>query len=124
VPLALLLGACTSYPPVHFASDPPGARILIDGKDTGFVTPTSLNIPNKNHRTVEFAMPGYESAVRDLRTGKRRDFIFYGEWTMGYSTWRFPLWLNFQDFFVERKTQSGERPSRLFVNMKRKSSSG
>ncbi len=121
---ALPLAACASQVPVHFASAPPGARILLDGEDSGFVTPTSLDLPNKKHRTVEFVLPGYETAVRDLRTGKSRDYIFFDEWQLHYNTWRFPLWLNFADFFVERRTYKGERPSRVFVQMKRKNSAG
>ena len=73
---------------------------------------------------MEFVLPGYEVEARDMRNGKRREYIFYQDWTLHYKTWRFPLWLNFQDFFVERKTLKGERPNRFFVEMKRKGSAG
>ncbi len=121
-PLALiflLIVSCSSTPPVHFSSSPPGARIVIDGKDSGFVTPASLDIRNRNHRTVEFVMPGYKTAVRDLRNGKRLKYVYYGDWVAHYNTWRFPLWLNMGDFFQQRTVLKGELPSRLFVQMQR-----
>ncbi|MDF1836391.1 MAG: PEGA domain-containing protein [Planctomycetota bacterium] len=115
----LLIVSCSSTPPVHFASSPPGARILIDGQDSGFVTPTSLDIRNKEHRQVEFVLPGFKTAVRNLRNGKRVNYVFYEDWVAHYNTWRFPLWLNVGDFFQQRTVLKGELPSRLFVQMQR-----
>ncbi|MEZ6004172.1 MAG: PEGA domain-containing protein [Planctomycetota bacterium] len=119
-----LLAACSSTPPVHFSSAPPGARILLNGEDTGFVTPTTLQIPTRKHSEVQFELPGYETAKRDLHAGKTHDYTFYSDWTLHYVTWRFPLWLNFQDFFVERSTEKGSLPRRVFVQMKRKNTRG
>ncbi|MFT5198906.1 MAG: hypothetical protein ACI87O_001566 [Planctomycetota bacterium] len=118
--LALLLTvSCSSTPPVHFASSPAGARILIDGQDSGFVTPTALDIRKKDHLRVEFVLPGFKTAVRDLRSGKRVNYVFYGDWVAHYNTWRFPLWLNVGDFFQQRSVLKGELPSRLFEQLQR-----
>ena len=114
----LLLGACRSSRGVYFFSDPPGARVLVDGKDTGFVTPCVLGLKNKR-RQVSFELTGYETATRKLVVSNRFTSIFWKDATIFYNTWRFPLWLNTEDFFLPIKWTRGEIPNRVFVRLRR-----
>jgi hypothetical protein len=67
----LLTGACTWFKGkdrVLFTSDPPGARILIDGHDTGRTTPASIAIAGNfghNHE-ITIQKRGYRAEQRVL----------------------------------------------------------
>jgi hypothetical protein len=61
--------ACTwwsSSEKVLVSSDPLGARIWVDGEDTGSTTPASLALGGLfgNDHTIELRKPGYRTAVR------------------------------------------------------------
>lgn len=114
----LALAACQGTP-VHFASEPPGARILIDGEDTGFVTPCRIQLPDRSRSTVEFVVPGYQTATRELSTRSRGELVYWRDAAVHYNTWNFPLWLGYRDFFWPYKFQGGEWPRRLYVRLKR-----
>jgi len=117
----LALGACRGPRPVHFASDPPGASVWIDGKDSGFVTPCRLELANRSSRKVELSLPGYQTSTRYLGLAKRGDLVYWRDAAVSYNTWDFPLWLGARDFFVPYKRRGGESPGRLFVRLRRAS---
>ena len=114
-----LLGACRSSRGAYFFSDPPGARVVVDGRDTGFVTPCVMELKNKRRREVSFELTGYETAKRTLVVANRYSSIFWKDATVYYNTWRFPLWLNTEDFFLPIKLTRGELPNRVFVRLRR-----
>lgn len=116
-----LLSACgTTKHPVLLSSDPPGARILLEGRDTGFVTPKSLDLSSEpSPLVVELALPGYRTARRLLKDGSRKRYVLYTDWTVFYNTWRFPLWLNWQDLFLQSVDIKGKQPARVFVRLDR-----
>lgn len=116
----LLLAACRTPTPVHFSSSPSGAAVLIDGQDTGFVTPCLIDLPDGPTRRVQFQLPGYRTEVRTLAHESRSELVYWSEATHSYKTWNFPLWLGSEDFFLPRKNLSGESPARLYVRMRRK----
>ncbi len=103
---------------VAISSDPPGAAIVLDGRDSGFVTPTVLNIDD-DHVNLELVRPGYETARRRLVDVSRMDTVFWDEMSIHYNTWNFPLWLNVEDFFLPVKFKGGLQPARVFVRLRR-----
>jgi len=121
-PLALVACLCSCIaierePGVSIASSPPGARVLIDGKDSGFVTPVDLGVSRSAH-TLALELDGYVTAKRKLRGGSSRDVIHWDEAYISENTWHFPLWLNYQDGFFPFKYHKGYRPRRVFVRMR------
>lgn len=115
--LALLAAGCLSSPPITIDSDPPGALVLLDGEPTGFATPCSLEISGSHEIRLE--LPGYEPAGRRIRSDGQREMIFWREATVGKRTWRFPLWLNIDDFFDPVPLKHPTAPDRLFVRLRR-----
>lgn len=117
--VAALLAGCAAPQPVHLSTDPPGARVLIDGVDSGFVTPCLLELPNVPERKVAFSLRGYESAERTLVYVERTEMVYWKDASTSANTWCFPIFLNPPDFFVPIKSKSGESPSRIFVRLRR-----
>lgn len=116
--LPLLVGCQTTNHPVSLATDPAGARILIDGRDSGFVTPALLRLERED-QTVRFELEGFVAEERELHPGKRRSTIYWREMSVSYRTWHFPLWLNRDDTFTPYKVDKSLMPHRLFVRLKR-----
>lgn len=58
------------------AAEPPGAQILLDGKDTGRVTPSQLKVENPGSHTVLVRKQGYldESTTLNLQAGQSLRF--------------------------------------------------
>lgn len=121
--LALCLGstACVANERpygVVLASDPPGARILVDGKDTGFLTPTHLGLPRKRQR-LDLELDGYQPASLLLAPGGKAYYLIL--WKEAYvtpRTWRFPLWLNHDDGLSPIRLAKGLQPRRIFVPLR------
>lgn len=116
---ALLLAACTTPRPSVFATDPPGARVFVDGEDSGFVTPCAISLPDRSLQRIDLALPGYETATRFVSDEGTAYWILFREMTVGPQTWRFPLWINFFDGLMPRKVVATRRPSRIFVRLRR-----
>lgn len=117
--LALLTAGCAAQRPVHFASDPPGALVRIDGVDSGFVTPCRLELEDRSSRRVDIELAGFQTATRYLTLEDRGELVYWRDAVVHYNTWNFPLWLGARDFFVPYKSLDGEAPSRLFVRLQR-----
>lgn len=115
----LVCVSCSAVRPVHFASEPPGARILVDGEDSGFVTPVALDLEDRELRKVEFVLPGYATATRMLTLQERSEIVTWKDSQLTARVWRFPLWLNTRDFWIPVKDLDGESPARVFVRMRR-----
>jgi hypothetical protein len=103
---------------VTFASDPPGARVLIDRKDSGFVTPCVLAL-DKGDTRVDFVYPGYATETRELTTDRQFDVILWRDMYLRSEVWRFPLWLNTKDFFTPIKSRRVLVPGRVHVRLER-----
>lgn len=118
----LLLGAACVAPArplgLVVASDPPGARILVDGRDSGWVTPVHLGLPRKRQR-IDLLLDGYQPATVVVAPGGKLYFlILWKEAYLSYQTWRFPLWLNFEDGLAPIKLSRSLHPARVFVPMR------
>lgn len=57
---------------VSIASDPPGAAIILDGKDTGHITPTQLAVDKPGSHTLLVRKQGYldETTTANLQSGQ------------------------------------------------------
>ena len=124
-----LVASCTSSPPINLdpvrgkplvlASDPPGARVLIDSRDSGWVTPCVLDLEEDNSYLVEFVYPGYITSRRLLDNSTDTWAVLWQEMYTNENVWRFPLWLGFEDFILGVKVLRGQSPSRIYVRLKR-----
>ena len=115
-------GACvapTAPPGVIVATDPPGARILIDGRDSGWVTPMGLHLDDDERMRIDIDLPGYQPASVIVEPGGQRFYlILWREAYKYHNTWRFPLWLNFDDAIAPIKLSRSLQPSRIFVPLR------
>jgi hypothetical protein len=123
--LALLIfaSACASIfgaaSRVALSSDPSGAIVHVNGKDSGFVTPCVLDLDDGDAVRVEIAYPGYESAKRLLLPDWNAQAILWEEMYIKEGIWRFPLWLNTKDFFTPIKLHHRMVPNRVYVRLVR-----
>ncbi|MFN0006669.1 MAG: PEGA domain-containing protein [Planctomycetota bacterium] len=120
----LLLGSgCTAFglsrTAVSFSTDPPGARVVVDRKDSGFVTPCRLSLPTNDTHRVEILMPGYAPVTLRVEHGRRSDIVLWRDMSIGPGTWRFPMWLNLEDFFEPFKVRQAYSPGNVFVRLER-----
>lgn len=120
--LALPLAGCSLFDhstKVTLASDPPGARVRIDEKDSGFVTPCVLELDPDDDARVELELPGYEVARRRLVPDRHAEMILWRDMYLRSEVWRFPNWLNTRDFFEPVRVDKRYSPARIFVRLER-----
>lgn len=121
---ALLSGGCSLFDhstKIALASDPPGARVLIDERDTGFVTPCVLELDPEERTHMSLELPGYEKARRSLVPERDAYVMLWRDMYLNPRTWYAPIWLNFGDFFEPIKVDKRYSPSRIFVRLERTS---
>jgi hypothetical protein len=118
--LAPLLAGCIAFhkKPIQISSDPPGARVLVDGRDTGFSTPCLIRL-EREEQTLALELEGYRTAARRLVPDSHTDTVYWREMSVEYRTWRFPLWLNRDDAFIPWHVDRSLRPNRVHVRLRR-----
>jgi PEGA domain len=120
--LALCPWACVAPDRPHgvvVASEPPGARILVDGVDSGWVTPMAMSLPRDERARIDLFLDGYRPAtVAVAPDGQKYYLILWRESYKDWDTWRFPLWLNYEDVLAPIKLSRGLQPSRIFVPLR------
>ncbi len=104
-------------PGVVVASDPPGAKVLVDGQDSGFVTPCNLGL-DRERSDLDLVLPGYQVARVSVRPDSESYSMRYIDMYSDYRTWCFPAWLNFKDFFFPFKKRQWLAPARIHVPMR------
>ena len=121
IALAALASSCATWvtpPGTHFTSEPPGARVMVDGRDSGYVTPCMVNLADRGTR-VRMELDGYETAEFLLRS---EGDVFVIPWyngdnqTLGY---RFPLYHDANDLFFPFKVDNSLSPARLHIELQR-----
>ena len=116
-----LLASCRSgrtQAGVTFSSEPPGARVIVDGVDSGFVTPTALALIRGDWHRVELRREGYEPVTRLISPQIR---IYTIPWTDGYigpGTWWFPLFLGVKDLFFPVLVDDNSSPQRIHARLR------
>jgi hypothetical protein len=126
--LLALLAAVTALAPgcvafqnergVTLATAPPGARVSVNGQDTGYVTPCHLGLPRERQR-IDFELDGYLPATLQVVPSKDMSLIYWDEARVTNNTWRFPLWLNAEDGLWPVKLERGLAPRRVFIPLRR-----
>jgi len=116
--LALLSTACvasTASPGVFFATDPPGARVFVNGADSGFATPCAISLDKTREHEVAFVLDGYDVARRELYPSTRWTATPWSSGDIDLGIWRFPLFLTFEGLFFPFGEDDDLIPSRVFV---------
>lgn len=120
--IACLCQACVFFQAprgIVVSSDPPGATVSIDRRDSGFVTPCVLDVDADHDRRVDIALKGYEPETRFITPDHEVYAILWREMSVGFQTWDFPLFLNFRDFFAPVKVTETVSPGRIHVRLDR-----
>jgi len=125
LPVAMLAGGCGitgilggTDAQVSFFSEPPGARVIVDKKDTGFVTPCRISLASRDDHKVELDLPGYAPARLTLDPEIDHEVTLWKDMSLDLGSWRFPLWLNLKDS-VPVKFEANLKPGRVFVRLQR-----
>jgi hypothetical protein len=117
----LPLAGCLSVSPpaTHFSSEPPGARVLVDGHDSGWVTPCLVALDTRAAHTVTLALEGHASRTLVLEPARRLGAVDYGQGVNGVkSTIRFPILLPAGDLFFPFRAARALSPGRVFVRLR------
>lgn len=119
--LALIaLSSCArniSPPGVFFSSEPPGARILFDGLDSGYVTPRMIALNKGERYRVSFELPGFYPQQLVMLPNKRAYWIAWEEGVVGMHGLLFPMFLSVGELAIPRRVNTVHAPSRVFVRM-------
>ena len=117
---AALLSGCRlthRVPGVVVASTPPGAKVLVDGRDSGWVTPCNLGLEDESV-SLDLVLPGYQVARVEVRPDSQSYSMRWIDMYSDYHTWCFPLWLNARDFLFPFKKEEWPSPARIQVPMR------
>jgi len=117
---ALAGAGCLRLTPDTFVmSDPTGARVAVDGRDSGWVTPCQIDLERDVPHTIAVSLPGY--AVREFVIVPERHMSMV-TWPLGAngmsSTARFPFLLPFVDLFFPLREKEFLAPGRLWVRLR------
>ena len=116
--LALLASSCVwnvASPGVVLATNPPGARVVVNGHDTGFATPCHVDLNRADRHEVEFHLAGYAVAKRRLEPSETWDTVLWKDGDIGLSVWRFPIFLTFRGLFFPFRQDDNLAPQRIYV---------
>lgn len=116
--LALLASSCVldvSSPGVLLATSPPGARVFVDGADTGFATPCAIDLEPSAEYEVEFHLEGYAVARRVLFPLHRTTVVSWADGDIGATKWRFPTYLTFWGLFFPFRDSANLAAKRVYV---------
>lgn len=105
-------------PGVALSTSPPGARVAVDGRDSGYLTPCVLELDRDDHQ-LDFELAGYRPESRLVTPGGEIYVILWQEMFLNWQVWRFPLWLNYVDGLGPIKVDRGSSPGRIFVRLRR-----
>jgi len=117
---ALLLASCVSVAPpgTAFTSEPPGARVNVDGRDSGWVTPCMLALDDEETHVVRLELAGYGAREVVLVPDRRRMIVNWQHGVNGVkSNVRFPLLLPVGDLFVPFREVRTLAPGRVFIRL-------
>lgn len=114
------LPACVSdigAPGVFFSSDPPGARILVDGRDSGYVTPRMIALDKGERHRVELRLAGFDAHSLRLLPNKRTTWVAWDDGVVTLYGLTFPLYLTFGELVLPRRRNAVPAPARIFVRL-------
>ena len=119
--LALVaLTSCRNVTPagVHLASTPPGARVLIDGRYAGYVTPCLIALDEHERYRVTLELSGYESRDVVLDPASHMAFVGWRDGRLSPNGGSSGLWKSAVDLFQPIRIDDSHSPSRVFVRLR------
>lgn len=112
-----------SPPGTAFASEPPGARVQVDGYDSGWVTPCMIALDEEETHVVRIELAGHAPREIVLVPDYRPGAVSYWQGVTGTrSTLHFPTRLPFGDFLFPLREIRTLSPARVFVRLRPESS--
>jgi hypothetical protein len=117
----LALPGClnVSPPGTAFASEPAGARILVAGRDSGWVTPCVIALDADEEHLVRFQLEGHAPRELLLVPLERHRII---DWYTGVngvrSTIRTPVFMPLADLLLPLREIRTLGPGRVFVRLR------
>lgn len=118
--LLVPLASCRNLSPagIHFASEPPGAAILVDGQDSGWVTPCDVALDVEREHEVVIALPGFAPRHFQLVPDERRSFVSWNQAVNGLKTrQRAPFLQPADDLLLPFQEIETLAPGRIFVRL-------
>lgn len=118
ITLALGSSACVNVTPpgVFFASQPPGARVVLNKVDSGFVTPCIIDLDKEHSYEVRLELQGYEPRVFQVQPGGQ---VIMVPWYDGVTpeSIHFPLFATTEDLFFPLRLNENNVPGRIHVRL-------
>ena len=103
-------------PGVLFATQPPGARVMLDEVDSGFVTPCLIDLDDTQAHEIRLELQGYEPRSFRVLPGHRVMFV---PWYHAVSpeSLHFPLFATQKDLFFPFRVDRNLVPGRVHVRL-------
>lgn len=117
---AWLFTSCVSWttpPHTAISSTPPGARVVIDGTNSGHLTPCLVKLDNGRDHRVRLELEGYQIEEVLLRENGDLYLIPWEEGVDGPYGWSFPLFLDATDLFAPVRIDDGLSPDRIHLEL-------
>ena len=116
--LALAAPACINVTPpgVFFATQPPGARVVLDEVDSGFVTPCMIDLDKSKAHEVRLELQGYEPRIFQVQPGGQVVMIPWYHAVTPESI-HFPLFATTEDLFFPLRLNENHVPGRIHVRL-------
>jgi len=105
-------------PGAHFASEPPGAEVLIDGRRSGYVTPCLIALDRAETYRVRFVLEGYEPREFELVPGERTHTVTWTQGAIAGDGDSYAIGLGARELLRPEERNYAHSPNRLFVRLK------
>ena len=115
------LASCLNITPcgTTLASEPPGARVNIDGRDSGWVTPCMIALDAEETHVVTLELEGFAPRELVFEPQERHGIVSWRQGVNGVrSTIRFPLLLPTADLLLPLREVEAPAPERVFVRLR------
>jgi len=121
LPLMLLLSlaSCRSVAPpgTYFDTRPAGAEVIIDGKQSGYVTPCLIALNRGSDHSVRFELPGYEMREAALDSHETKTWTVMRDGAIAPNGLSFPIGLTALELFLPRVSDDSLQPGRIFMRL-------
>ncbi|MFT5288445.1 MAG: hypothetical protein ACI8QS_001038 [Planctomycetota bacterium] len=117
--LLCLTPACISETPpgTYLDSEPPGALLFVDGKESGYVTPCKLHLDEGEDHVIRLEYPGYYPASIELLQDKTIKVISWKLGTNKSTGFASGFILPFWNLVAPIRTNDALSPGRIFARL-------